>query len=231
MTVRTARTDRQRDDAKRADERKRDDLLRHEAAGERDQRDAAERRAREDYEARQVLVTVEAQEHPGTGHNFNRRVTLSTPRAYPIKQVEGCLAIPSDSGPGIFEFGHAGDESYVDGQRVYYAFWAEVPYRAPGAAPIMRFVDWHGNRYYQYRHYTERFGQNTDWADAARKLDEWIRTGPSRLSTFNASGSEQPRQPQLQPGPGAAHPVPSSLSVSARLIWSARSVASSPTTG
>lgn len=43
VTVRTARTDRQRDDAKRADERKRDDLLRHEAAGERDQRDAAER--------------------------------------------------------------------------------------------------------------------------------------------------------------------------------------------
>jgi hypothetical protein len=81
-------------------------------------------------------------------------------------------------GLGIVGLGHAGDEHYVDEQRVYYAFWAEAPYRAPDAAPIMRFVDWHGNRYYQYRHYTGRFGQNTDWADAARKLDEWIRTGP-----------------------------------------------------
>ncbi len=35
-----------------------------------------------------------------------------------------------------------------------------------------------GFRYYQYRHYTERFGQNTEYLEAALKLDEWIRTGP-----------------------------------------------------
>jgi len=42
----------------------------------------------------------------------------------------------------------------------------------------MRFVDWHGNLYYQYRHYTQRFSQNTDWHEAAQAIDQWIRTGP-----------------------------------------------------
>jgi hypothetical protein len=42
----------------------------------------------------------------------------------------------------------------------------------------MRFVDWQGNLYYQYRHYTRRFGQNTDWDKAAQAIDKWIRTGP-----------------------------------------------------
>jgi hypothetical protein len=44
--------------------------------------------------------------------------------------------------------------------------------------PVIRWVDWRCNRYYQYRHYTERFGQNAEFLDAAVKLDEWIRTGP-----------------------------------------------------
>jgi hypothetical protein len=178
VTVRTGAADRRHDDQKRAEDRARDDRLRQEAREQAHQRERAERTAREDYEARQVLVTVEIKEHPGRGHNFNRRVTLSTPHAYPIKQVEGCMVLPSNSGLGTIGFGHAGDEPYVDEQRIYYSFWAEVPEREPAAAPIMRFVDWHGNRYYQYRHYTERFEQNTDWLEAAQKIDEWIRTGP-----------------------------------------------------
>jgi hypothetical protein len=141
-------------------------------------REQTERAAREDYEARQVLVTVEHKEHPGNGHTFNRRVTLSAPHAYPVKQVEGCMVLPS-GGLAIIGFGHGGDEPHVDEQRIYYAFWAEAPAREPQAAPIMRWVDWHGNRFYQYQHYTERFGQNTDWLEAVQKLDEWIRTGPS----------------------------------------------------
>jgi hypothetical protein len=167
VTVRTSAAARHHDDekraedraadvSKRAEDRARDDRLREEAREQAEQHERAERIAREDYEARQVLVTVEVKEHPGTGHNFNRRVTFSSPHAYPIKQVEGCLVIPSNSGGlGIIGFGHSGDEPYVDDQRIYYGFWAEVPVRAPEASPIMRFVDWHGNRYYQYRHYTE----------------------------------------------------------------------------
>jgi hypothetical protein len=42
----------------------------------------------------------------------------------------------------------------------------------------MRIVDWHGSLYYQYRHYTQRFGQNTDFGEAALAIDQWIRTGP-----------------------------------------------------
>jgi hypothetical protein len=76
------------------------------------------------------------------------------------------------------DFGHAGDEPSIDEQRIYYGFWVAVPVTAIRADPIMRFVDWHGNLYYQYRRYTQRFPQNTDWLTAAQKIDEWIRTGP-----------------------------------------------------
>jgi hypothetical protein len=40
----------------------------------------------------------------------------------------------------------------------------------------MRWVDWHGNLYYQYHHYTRRFSQNTTYEQAAQALDEWART-------------------------------------------------------
>lgn len=167
--------DRQRDDAKRAEDRQRDDLLRREAADAIERREAAERRAREDYEARQVLVTIEAKEHP-TLAEFTHYITVSTPHAYPIKQVDGQLAGWRTSQMGATGFGHAGDEPWVDENRVHFGFWSHSPDR--GEYPIIRFVDWHGNRYYQYRHYTDRFGQNTDYLDAAQQLDSWIRTGP-----------------------------------------------------
>ena len=170
--------DRAADAAKRAEDRARDDRLRQEARDETERRERDERIAREDFEARQVLVVVEEKEHAAIGHDFNRRITLSAPHSYPIKWVEGRLIIPSNQGLGSTDFGHGGDEPYIDEQRIYYSFWAHVPERAPGAAPIMRWVDWHGNRYYQYKHYTRRFGQNTDWLKAAQELDLWVRTGP-----------------------------------------------------
>jgi hypothetical protein len=178
VTVRTGARDRRHDDEKRAEDRTRDDRLRQEALDQEERREQAERTAREDYEARQVLVMVEEKQHPGNGHDFNRRVTLSTPHAYPIKWVDGGLVAQANSGLSIFPFGHAGDDPYIDEQRIYYAFRAAVPVTTPDAAPIMRFVDWHGNLYYQYRHYTQRFSQNTEWHEAAQVIDQWIRTGP-----------------------------------------------------
>lgn len=178
ITVKTSTADRRHDDEKRAEDRARDDRLRQEALDQQERRERGERTAREDYEARQVLVTVEEKEHPGRGHDFNRRVTLSTPHAYPVKYVDGCLVIQANSGLSILPLGHAGDEPYIDERRIYYAFWAAVPAAAASASPIMRFVDWHGNLYYQYRHYTQRFPQNTNWNQAAQVIDEWIRTGP-----------------------------------------------------
>jgi len=178
VTVKTSAAARRHDDEKRAEDRARDDRLRQEALDQAERREQAERTARDDYEARQVLVTVEEKEYPSLGHDFNRRVTLSTPHAYPIKWVDGRLVVQSNNGLGIVPFGHTGDEPYIDELRIYYAFWAAVPETAPKASPLMRFVDWHGNLYYQYRHYTQRFSQNTDWHEAAQAIDQWIRTGP-----------------------------------------------------
>lgn len=178
VTVKTSAAARRHDDEKRAEDRARDDRLRQEALDQAERREQAERTARDDYEARQVLVTVEEKEYPSLGHDFNRRVTLSTPHAYPIKWVDGRLVVQSNNGLGIVPFGHAGDEPYIDELRIYYAFWAAVPVTAPKASPLMRFVDWHGNLYYQYRHYTQRFSQNRDWHEAAQAIDQWIRTGP-----------------------------------------------------
>ena len=178
VTVKVSAADRSHDNAKRAEDRARDDRLRQEALDQLECRDHAERTAREDKEARQVLVTVEEKTHPGRGHDYNRRVILSTPHTYPVKWVDGCLVYRNNGNLSILQFGHSGDEPYIDEQRVYYAFWAEVRATASDAVPMMRFVDWHGNLYYQYKHYTQRFPQNTDWIKAAQVLDEWIRTGP-----------------------------------------------------
>jgi hypothetical protein len=73
-------------------------------------------------------------------------------------------------------FGFRADEPHVDEQRAYFGFWSHTP--GEDEKPIVRWVDWHGNRYYQYRNYSERLGQDTDFLEAAQKIDQWIRTGP-----------------------------------------------------
>jgi hypothetical protein len=187
VTVRTAQMDRRHDDAKRAEDRDldaarraedraRDAQLRKEIQDEAERRATEEQRARDDFEARQVLVSVEMKERSDSGHNFTRRVILSAPHSYPIKQVEGRFVVPS-AGWSVIEFGHIGDEPKIDEDRVFYSFWAEVPAGAFGATPIMRFLDWHGHRYYQYRHYTERFADNVDWLEAVWRFRHWIGEG------------------------------------------------------
>ena len=109
VTVRMAAADRRHDDAKRAEDRARDDHLRQEHLDQLEGRGRVERTAREDYEARQVLLMVEEKEHPGRGHDYNRRITLSTPHAYPIKWVDGRLVVQSVGNQSIVSFGHAGD--------------------------------------------------------------------------------------------------------------------------
>jgi hypothetical protein len=177
VTVVTSAADRRHDDKKRAEDRARDDQLRKEQLDQLERRDRAERIAREDQEARQVIVMVFERDHPIQGHHFNRQVTLSTPRAYPIKWVDGRTIAHTNSNTSIIPFGHSGDDPWDDEQRIFYRFWAEFPTTGK-ADPIMKFVDWHDNLYYQYRGYTQRFSQNTDWDKAWRAIDEWIRTGP-----------------------------------------------------
>jgi hypothetical protein len=64
ITVKMAAADRHHDDTKRAEDRERDDRLRQEQLDQLKRREQAERSAREDYEARQVLVMIEEKEHP-----------------------------------------------------------------------------------------------------------------------------------------------------------------------
>jgi hypothetical protein len=177
VTVKTSKADREHDDTKRAEDRKRDDDLRQQQLDQLEKREQAECTAREDYEARQVLVTVTEEDHPSQGHHFNRRVTLSAPHSYPIKYVAGSLVVQANNATSTTAFGHGGDEPYIDEQRIYYSFWAEFP-TVGIANPIMKFVDWHGNLFYQYRHYTQRFSQNTDFNQAWQAIDIWSRTGP-----------------------------------------------------
>lgn len=68
------------------------------------------------------------------------------------------------------------DEAYADGQHFYFCFRSPAP--AGLEKPIVRWVDWHGNLYYQYRDYTEQFSRDTDWSKAAEKFYELIGTGP-----------------------------------------------------
>ena len=168
---------------RRAQDRERDDRLRREAAEEREQREAADRRAREDYEARQVVVKLEqfrdlsrVQGFPAD--TFSHRIDVSTPTAYPIKQVDGRWVLTSHGNFSTVDFGFGVDPPTVEGDRTTYSFRARIPVTDSDAEPIVRFVDWHGNLYYQYHHYTKRFSQNTDFGQAAQVIGQWIRTGP-----------------------------------------------------
>jgi hypothetical protein len=163
--------DREYDEHRRAEDRQRDDRLREEARQEALRRELAERTAKEDYQARQVVVFTEEKSH----NSFTHLVTVSAPHEYPIKQVQGCIVHQAGGGRTLTGFGHPGNPPEVDDRRIYHTFWASL---GPGDAPVIRFLDWHGNRYYQYEHYTERFPGNTDWPEAIRALDHWIRTGP-----------------------------------------------------
>jgi predicted nucleotide-binding protein len=145
----------------------------HDVSTER-RRDEAADRARQDTEARQVLVTMEAR----PGERFTHMLTVSAPITYPVKQVEARIAWQANSGLGMTSTGFGADPPRADGQRRYYTFRASVsPQIRP--EPVVRFVDLHGNRYYQFRDHTQRFAANTDWPQALTVIDEWLRIGPS----------------------------------------------------
>ncbi len=147
----------------------------HDARKETQTREAAQR-AGEDTEARQVVVTVEAK----ASRDFTHLITVSAPITYPVKQVEVQIAWQTNGGLGTTSPGFAGDPPRADGQRRRYTFRASVNPQIHNPAPVIRFVDLHGNRYYQYRDHTQRFPPNTDWIQAATAIDQWLRTGASR---------------------------------------------------
>jgi hypothetical protein len=182
QAVRIAGEDRKRDDARRADDRERDDRLRREQLDELERREKIDRRDREDRDARQVTV-IEEGINQANRTGPNRRIILSSPNISPVKQVQGAIVtIRPDGGLNITPFGgHA--PPTVDTERTYYQFHVDVQETSgQGAYPVMRWVDWHGNLYYQFRHYSMRFPPNTDFGEAATVIYGWIRTGAAPVS-------------------------------------------------
>jgi len=130
--------------------------------------------ARQDTEARQVLVTMEASQDP----KYNRRIVVSVPLTYPVKQVDAQISWELNGGRGMTSTGFTGDPPIADAQRRYYIFRALVDTRID-AEPVIRFVDLHGNRYYQFRDHTQRFPASADWPEAVTEIAKWLGTGPS----------------------------------------------------
>ena len=120
-----------------------------------------------------MLVTIEAK----TGAHFTHLITVSTPITYAIKQVQAQIASQANNGLNLSGTGFGGDPPCADRDRRCYTFRASVnPQIRP--EPFIRFVDLHGNLYYQFRDHTQRFPADTDWPQALTAIDEWLRTGP-----------------------------------------------------
>ena len=121
-----------------------------------------------------MLVTMETK----PGERFAHLITVSAPITYPVKQVQAEVAWQSNSGLAMTSTGFGGDPPRADNQRRYYTFRASVsPHIRP--EPAIRFIDLHGNRYYQFRDHTQRFSSDIDWPQALAAIDQWLRTGPS----------------------------------------------------
>lgn len=131
--------------------------------------------AREDAEARQVTVVIESK----AGMNYTHLITVRAPLTYPVKQVEGQIVWQANGGLGMTGFGFSSDPPQVDDHHRRITFRASVSPQIRNPEPVIRFVNLHGHRYYQFRHHTQRFPQNADWIQATTVIDEWLRAGPS----------------------------------------------------
>ncbi len=143
---------------------------------------AAERRAREDSEARQVVASIEKADSTTSAHgpNVTHLITVSCPSTYPIKQVEGQVVWQGNSGGfSMTGFGYGGDTPRAGNGRIWYPFRASISPQVRNPEVVIRFVDQHGNRFYQFRLHTQRFPGRTDWIDAMKVIDLWLRTGPN----------------------------------------------------
>jgi hypothetical protein len=179
--------DREHDAELRRQDREREDQLRREADEKFEQRRRDERRQREDDDAQEQVV-VEflpggPRSTPGSAvidpdDGITHRIIVTAPAAYPIKGLDAQIAHRSNSGLGILPPGWTFMGPAVENGQVRYTCYARVPPQTHDAGSIVRFTDRNGNLYYSYRGYTRRFGQNTDFIDAANQLDQWIRTGP-----------------------------------------------------
>jgi hypothetical protein len=132
----------------------------------------ADRRERQDEEARQVTATVSRPDR------FPCQAIVSAPLGYQVKQLTVRLIGPSGGGgeTGVYrEFLEAPAPAVKDG-RLTWTY--EVPNPRDGLHPLISFVDRHGSLYYQYRGHTQRFPADTEWASALGVIQGWLNEAP-----------------------------------------------------
>jgi hypothetical protein len=207
VSVRTARADREADDQRRKEDRQydsdrrredrehdaelrrqdreREDQIRRDADETWEGRRREERRQREDDDAQANVIVEFPQGSPQShvprnlsGDRITNRIVITAPAGYPIKWLDARIAYRTNSGIGIAPAGWSFERQVRESGQVRYMCWAEVGEQLGDAEPIVRFADPTGNLYYSYLGYTRRFGQNADFSEAARQIDQWDRTGP-----------------------------------------------------
>jgi hypothetical protein len=170
----------------RRQDREREDQLRRETDEKWERRRRAEQCQREDDDAQQHVVIEfpagsaqsQAEQAARTPDRITHRIIVTTPAAYPIKQLDAQIAYQANSGLGMLPPGWTFGSPVTENGQMRYTCYAHVPDQTHDATPIVRFTAGNGALYYSYRGYTRRFGQNTEFINAAMQLDMWIRTGP-----------------------------------------------------
>jgi hypothetical protein len=186
VTIVITVTDRRRADAQRTADRKREDDLRRADAAALEKRLQDERRERADQDALQVVVEfspVAPQRTKSnavtTGDEPTHRITVIAFASYQIRNINARMAGQSNSGLTIFGTGWSFKAPEFAEGLVRYCCPVSLNSQQSSATPVVRFTDANGWQYYWYRGNTRRFGQNTDFHEAAAEIDLWIRTGPN----------------------------------------------------
>jgi hypothetical protein len=105
------------------------------------------------------------QSRPGeavtTGDGITHRIIVTTSAAYPIKGLDAQIAHRTNTNLGTFSPGRSFENPVTENAQVRYMCFVRVPPNVQDATPTVRFTDRNGHRYYSYRGYARRFGQNT----------------------------------------------------------------------
>jgi hypothetical protein len=170
VSLHTTKTDRERDDKKRRNDR--DEAARQVRALKRES---------EDHAARQVTVEMvtEAPQNQSPGWTgLNRKVTISAPADYVVKQLVMQMAGMAGTGMSIGPAGPPIENGAISHGRKVWSFWAEAHEKLTDPAPIIGFVDNQDNLYFQYKGRTQRFPAGTEFIAALTEIQNWLSMGP-----------------------------------------------------
>lgn len=170
VSLLTTKGDRARDDRKRQEDR--DESARQVKALQRESEDRA---------ARQVIVDMvtEAPQNQSPGWTgLNRKVTISAPADYVVKQLVMQMAGMAGTGMSIRPAGPQIENGAISHGQKIWSFWAEAHEQLNDPAPIISFVDNQDNLYFQYKGRTQRFPAGTEFIAAVTEIQNWLNMGP-----------------------------------------------------